>query len=209
MKINGFKMKKLLALTFTTLISTYAPSVIAEDTWYLGGLYNAQETSPDDGDFSSDFNTIGVLAGYQYNKYFALEARIATGTSGYTGTFGHPDSTEGSYNEDINSQMSLSIKASYPIFKSLRLYGLAGYTKTKVEISGTATIDAPDGVNFINFPFKITNSDSGFSYGIGLNYQINEQFNIFVDYQILPDFEPDPSYSASWESTTIGVSYSF
>ncbi len=203
--LKGFKVKKLIPLTFTMLVSTYTSTVCADNNWYLGASYNAQDISS----YSGDFNTAGLVAGYHYNKYFALETRFATGLSGYKGTFGHPESIEGSYNEDINSQISLSVKASYPIFQSFSLYGLAGYTKTKVEISGTGTIDYPDAGSFVNFPFKFTKSESGLSYGLGLAYSINEQFNLFIDYQVLPDFEPSSTYSKSWKSTTIGVNYSF
>ncbi len=71
-------MKNLLPLAFTILTSTYASSANAENSWYLGALYNAQEISI----HGSDFNAAGVIAGYQYNKYFALETRLSTGISG-------------------------------------------------------------------------------------------------------------------------------
>lgn len=199
-------MKKLLPIIFTTFIT---PSVYADESWYLGGLYNAQEISPDAEGFNSDFSTFGVLAGYRYNKYFALEARVAKGTSGYSSTVSFSDTTDGSYQEDINSQISLLVKASYPIYTSLSIYGLAGYTRTEVEVSGTVTTEHPDGINFINVPFNSTHSVSGLSYGVGLNYQFTEHLNIYADYQNLPDFEPVPSYSGGWKSTTIGVNYSF
>ncbi|PKG84288.1 hypothetical protein CXF85_08780 [Colwellia sp. 75C3] len=48
-------MTKILSLAFTILISAYVSSVYAEDSWYLGALYNAQETS-------RDFDTAGVTA---------------------------------------------------------------------------------------------------------------------------------------------------
>jgi hypothetical protein len=189
-------MKKLIPLTFAMLVSTYTSTVCADNNWYLGASYNAQNISLND----RDFNTAGVVAGYKYNQYFAIETRFSSGTSGYS---------NGSYSEDIDTQASLSIRASYPIFDSFKLYGLAGYTNTKLKIKGVGYMIDSSGNIIKSYPFKVTDSDSGLSYGLGLNYEINEQFNIFIDYQVLPDFEPTSTFSKSWKSTTIGVNYSF
>ena len=92
-------------------------------------------------------------------------------------------------------------------FNSFKLYGLAGYTNTKIEINGLGQLNDSEGNITGNYPYKHTESESGFSYGAGLGYQINAQFNVFIDYQVLPDFEPNSNFSKSWESTTIGVNY--
>ncbi|MBT1063276.1 hypothetical protein KJY73_06805 [Bowmanella sp. Y26] len=47
------------------------------------------------------------------------------------------------------------------------------------------------------------------SYGVGLSYRINSKFDVFLDYQVLPDFEPASNYSVGWKSTTLGLNYSF
>lgn len=197
-------MNKLLTLTFTLLVSTYASNASAENSWYLGALYNAQEISL----HGRDFNSAGLIAGYQYNKYFALETRISAGTSGYSGSYGGTK-LEGSYKEDIDTQTSVLIKASYPIFNSFKLYGLAGYTNTKLETNGLGQYNDSEGNITGDYTYKKTESESGLSYGLGLDYQINAQFNVFIDYQVLPNFEPNSNFSKSWNSTTIGVNYSF
>jgi len=198
-------MKKLLPLTFAILTSTYTSTVNAENSWYLGALYNAQEISI----YGRDFNAAGIIAGYQYNEYFALETRLSTGTSGYSNSFGIGEETVGSYSEDIDTQASLLVKASYPILNSFKLYGLAGYTNTKIEwnVSGQF-IDSEDTI-LEDYPRNGTISNNGFSYGLGLDYQLNENFNVFIDYQVLPDSERNSDTSRSWKSTTIGVNYAF
>ncbi len=198
-------MKKILPLTFTILASTYGATASADNHWYLGALYNAQEISMQ----GRDFNTAGIIAGYTFNEYFAIETRLATGTSGYSSFYGTQESKVEDYSEDIDSQTSIFIKASYPFFESFNVYGLAGYTKTKIEVNGLGQSIDPNGNISESYPVNYTKSESGFSYGVGLNYQLNEQFNIFVDYQILPDFEPFPNISKSWQSTTVGVNYYF
>lgn len=197
-------MNKLLTLTFTLLVSTYASNASAENSWYLGALYNAQEISL----HGRDFNSAGLIAGYQYNEYFALETRISAGTSGYSGSY-RGTKLKGSYKEDIDTQTSVSIKASYPIFNSFKLYGLAGYTNTKLETNGLGQYNDSEGNITGDYTYKQTESESGLSYGLGLDYQINAQFNVFIDYQVLPNFEPNSNFSKSWKSTTIGVNYSF
>jgi len=188
-------MKKLLPLIFTILTLISAPSAHADDTWYLGALYSVQEVSIQ----SRDLNTVGIILGYQFNKYFSLETRLSTGISSYSITY-EPINAE--IEENINTQAALLIKASYPIFKSFNVYGLVGHSNTKSEIKISAS-DHP----YSGFPSSnLTETGSGFTYGLGLNYQITEQFNMFVDYQVLPEFD---YFSRSFKSASIGMNYSF
>jgi len=196
-------MRKILYICLALLT---LPSYASEsDDWYIGALYNSQKISIS----GRDFNALGMIAGYQYNKYLALETRVSVGTEGYSSFYGTPDSREGEYKEDIDTQASLFIKASYPILESVNIYGLAGYSNTKLEIRGLGQVNDSNSNIIGNYPFKITETKSGFSYGFGLTYKINEQFNIFIDYQVLPDFEPNSNFSKSWKSTSVGINYFF
>ena len=195
-------MKILLPLTCTILASIYAPSVYAENSWYLGAQYSAQEvaSSPD-----RELNTAGIIAGYQINKFFALETRFNIGTSGYSNKY----SPDQEYKEDIDTQASLFIKGSYPISNTFSIFALAGVTKSKYEITTTAHHTDIDGNYTQVYPSFITCSESGFNYGVGLNYKISEAFSLFIDYQVLPDLTIVSGVSSSWNSTNIGVNYSF
>ncbi len=198
-------MKRLLPVTFTLLAVTYASTLKAQDSWYLGALYNAQEISI----HGRDFNAAGVTAGYQYNQYFSVETRFAAGTSGYSSFYGTPAEQRGAYSEDIDNQAALLLKASYPVFGSVQVYGLAGYTKTKLEISGVGQYNDAAGNVTGDYPYKLKQSQSGFSYGLGVSYHISEGLYVFIDHQTLPDFEPNANYSRNWKSTTMGLNYSF
>jgi opacity protein-like surface antigen len=187
-------MKKSLFIVLATFALTSSLKVLANDVWYIGALYNKQDVST----FSHDFKSAGLILGYQYNKYLSLETRLSTGTSGYTSLYGP---TKGDYKEDIDTQSSFLIKATYPIFKSFNVYGLAGYSNTAFEVKFSA-----DDKNADILAIDQTETASGFSYGIGLNYQINKQFNIFVDYQVLPEIT---FFSKGLRSTSIGVNYCF
>lgn len=207
-------MKKILPLAFTILVSTYGNTACAKDSWYLGALYSVQKISSgvevQNLPSKIDFEAVGVLAGYKFNQYFSLEARLAKGTSGYSNTFGYLEqiAPETYHNEDLDSQFSLLVKASYPIYESFSLYGIAGYTESRIKITGVGIKNGYFG-NLENFSYSYTTKDSGFSYGVGLTYQLTEEVNVFVDYQVLPDYELGISLSKDWGSTTLGVSYSF
>jgi opacity protein-like surface antigen len=133
---------------------------------------------------------------------------LVTGTSGYSSSYGSTKPKD-SYSEDIDSQVSLLLKASYPISESFKLYGLAGYTKTKIEINGLGQTNDSKGNIIGDYHFEHTISEGGFSYGLGLNYQINEQFSFFADYQVLADYAPNRDFSENWDSTTVGINYYF
>ncbi|MCJ8295637.1 MAG: porin family protein [Colwellia sp.] len=200
-------MKKTLSLTFATLALTFGFSVHAEDenNWYLGAQYSAQEVSsqPD-----GEFKTVGVIGGYQYNKNFSLEARYNTGTSGYSSQF-YVGASDEEYKEDIDTQASLFIKASYPIFNSFGIYVLAGVTKSKYEITTSSSYTDLEGNTTTTYPHMIKHSESGFTYGAGLNYQVTEAVALFIDYQVLPDLIIGSGRADSWENINVGVHYAF
>jgi hypothetical protein len=196
-------MKKLLPICIVLIASPLQASEV--DNWYVGALYNSQEISIHD----RDFNAAGIIAGYQYNQYFAVETRFNKGTSGYSTSYNTIDSRKNGYKEDIDSQASISLKASYPIFESFSIYGLAGYTETKLKIQGVGQNYDSSGSFIGNYTYKHTQKENGLSYGIGLNYQVNKQLHFFVDHQVLPDFEPSSNYSKNWKSTSVGFNYYF
>jgi len=198
-------MKKILPLTITLLASTYTSSVLADDSWYLGTLYNSQDVSR----HFDDYSTAGVFAGYKYNQYFSLEARVAKGASGFSSFYGTPEERKGRFKEGVDTQSSLSLKVSYPIFESFNIYALAGFINTSLKTEGIGQFNDENGNITGDFHYKLKRSDSGFSYGLGIAYQFNPQFGIFFDYQVLPDFEFSSYESRNWKSKTIGFSYHF
>jgi opacity protein-like surface antigen len=207
-------MKRFISLTCMVLASSYVGSACADDSWYLGALYSVQKISSgvkaQNLPSKIDLEAVGLLAGYKFNQYFSLEARLAKGTSGYSDTFVHLEqiAPETYHNEDLDSQFSLLVKASYPIYQSFSFYGIAGYTESRIKITGVGV--KRDYFNKLeNFSYSHSTKDSGFSYGVGLNYQLTEEVNVFVDYQVLPDYDLGVDLSKDWGNTTLGVSYSF
>lgn len=200
-------MKKTLALPFITLALTCGFSASAEDesNWYLGAQYSEQEVTYQP---NRELKTVGVIGGYQYNKYFAFETRYSTGISGYSHQFYVNGSMDGKYKEDIDTQASLFIKASYPVFNSIGLYVLAGVTKSKYEITTNSFHTDIEGNTTTTYPHIIELSESGFAYGAGFNYSLSEAVELFLDYQVLPELKVG-GRSSSWKSINIGINYAF
>jgi outer membrane autotransporter protein len=61
------------------------------------------------------------------------------------------------------------------------------------------------GVNTSKFVF----TESGITYGVGLNYKVTNNVDLFFDYLILPNWEPLSTNSENWNSINIGFNYVF
>lgn len=160
----------------------------------LGYSYMEYESSFVDGNLAetAEGNAVTVLAGYDFNKYIALEGR-------YSITLG--DIT---YNDtDIESEISnigLYLKPMFPMEK-ITLYGLLGY--------GKVTVDFND-----NGADKI--SESGFQWGLGASVAATDNVALFVDYTKLYDDTGMDGSLSNYEnldfdidSINVGITYKF
>lgn len=130
-----------------------------------------------------------LLAGYDFNRYLAVEGR-------YTFSLGDLDIDNNGGDGEIDADLSnlaLYLKPMYPI-GGLTIYGLLGY--------GQVTLD--DGEAY---------SESGFQWGIGAAYNINDTIGVFVDYTRLYD---DKGFDMIWgdqdvvvDAVNVGVTYAF
>lgn len=197
-------MKKVFSAMSLSLLSLSISASEVKD-WYIGTQFSAQEVEsvPD-----REFDTVGLMAGYQYNQYFSIETRLNKGTSGYSSIMYVNGLHDQKYKEDIDYQASLFIRASFPVYEAVNVYALAGVTKSKYEITSSATSVDKDGNVTTTYPYIIKLSESGFSYGVGVEYQINNSFNVFVDYKKLPDLDV-ASQMSNWKSVSLGLNYSF
>lgn len=127
---------------------------------------------------------VTFLAGYNINRYFAVEGR-------YTTTF---------TDEDLVEMDSLSIyaKPQYPLNESLSFYVLLGY--------GVVTMDPVNGSS-------VDVDDSGFQWGLGVNYEVANNISIFMDYTSLAS-EMDGEYyngalKVDADQINVGVTYKY
>ncbi|MDD2450856.1 outer membrane beta-barrel protein [Sulfurovum sp.] len=150
---------------------------------------NAVAYPPLLGETDLSAHAMTLLAGYDFNRYLAVEGR-------YTFSLGDLDIDNNGRDGEIDADLSnlaLYLKPMYPI-GGLTLYGLLGY--------GKVTLD--DGKKY---------SESGFQWGIGAGYNINDTIGVFVDYTRLYD---DKGFDTIWgdqdvvvDAVNVGVTYEF
>lgn len=168
--------------------------VVVEDNsaFYLGLGYSYMEWDGDHelGTEEITGDALTVLAGYNFNKYLAVEGR-------YSVTVGDLDSNiAGDIDMDM-SNIALYLKPMYPMGE-ITLYGLLGY--------GEVTLDATD-EGWEKY------SESGFQWGIGASYAFNDNVSLFVDYTSLYADEgfdgAHEGYDVEVDSINVGVTYKF
>jgi len=157
-----------------------------------------------DNDLSKEsFSATGIMfqAGYQVNNYLAVEGRytIHLGNLKYD----HGDTTNPNYSDYPSdfSNVGIYLKPMYRI-ENFSLYGLLGYG----EVSLT-DLPYPDNEGSVN------RAEDGFQWGLGLNYIINQNISMFIDYVNAYD-DKGFDYRAqdadiSSKLWTLGVSYRF
>lgn len=180
-------------------------TAVDESSFYVGlgysGMNMNQELNarPTVGGFVGSFgagnesdissNAITLIAGYNFNKYLAVEGR-------YSASFGDltfDNGTETDFDGDM-SNIALYLKPMYPL-GGVTLYGLLGY--------GEVTIDD----TFREY------SESGFQWGLGASYAATENIGVFVDYTVLYDdtgFDTISSFiDYRVDAINVGLTYSF
>ena len=183
------------------VVEVVAP-VVDDSSFYVGLGYsymNINEkwpyaTTEGSGEQDLNGNALTVLAGYNFNKYIAVEGRYSITLGDMTAEFVEGDET------DIDAELSniaLYLKPMYPVGE-LTLYGLLGF--------GKVTLEAPNGEEF---------SESGFQWGLGAGYAVTEDVGVFVDYTRLYDDKGFDNFSEVQDrdfvidSINVGVTYKF
>jgi opacity protein-like surface antigen len=201
--MNTFK--KLIATSFL-LISTH--SAQAHD-WYFGALYSEQEVESNEFIIGNEYDSVGLIAGFQFNDYYAIEARFNTGISDESYEVVTADGI-GLSTQSIDSQTSILLKASYPSNSKFKFYAIAGYAETEIE----------DTLTYVDQNFTRSSTGTytmdGFTYGIGGGLKISPQTSLFIEYQVLHDldtafFSDGAAFSSSqkWDSVNFGLTHKF
>jgi len=172
-----------------------APVMVDEvdnSSFYLGLALSAVSTR--DADVSMDiFNgkdgqdRLGNLtfqAGYNFNKYIAVEGR-------YTTTIADDDSVE-------MDGWSLFVKPQYPVTEDFNIYALIGFGGVSMDPAGNKYVDV---------------DDSGFQWGIGASYDFTDNIAVFFDYTNLAnDMDGiywDGALQVDADAFNLGVTYKF
>ena len=185
------------------VVEVEAPVVVNSGLYIGGGIswlsWHVKGTDADPGimipinaDMEASWTGGTLLAGYQFNKYFAVEGRYTLSFSDASWEdHGVDDGDDGSE----LSNMAIYVKPMYPI-DNFSVYALLGYGETTIDIDGLGE-----------------NSESGFQWGVGASYGFTDQLSVFVDYTKLYDdegFDIFPTYlDGDSDSITLGLTYKF
>ena len=166
---------------------------VSENNFYVGlGVAAVSARDADENanffDGSEDQDRLGnidLLAGYEFHRHFAVEAR-------YTTSFTHDDVTE-------MDGWSIFAKPKYPVSENVTIYGLLGYGNVQLDGTNDSGIEM---------------DESGFQWGLGLSYMFNESFDFFADYKFLANEFDGFGYKkvpteVSVDTFTVGVIYKF
>jgi outer membrane receptor protein involved in Fe transport len=175
-------------VTPTAIVPALA-TVAPRDNFYVGLGVNAEQTNTHR--FGKD-RTLGatVKMGYDVSKYLGLELR---GSKSFT--------KEDPLTHDYS--VGAYLKPQYPVTKELTLYGLVGYGETKVTYENEL---AEQG---------IANNETkqrGLSYGLGLDYMIDNSWSVFADASRLIDkkiTKLEGKYAVKVDNVTLGFAKRF
>jgi len=128
--------------------------------------------------------------GYNFSKYLAVEFRGSKGVR------------EGDQ-LGLDYSYGLYLKPQYPVNEELSIYALAGYAQTKISFENEVAF------NGISNDYTTQN---GFSYGLGLDYKLNEEWSLFVD--VMNNInksttKPEGKYAINVNTLTFGFVYHF
>lgn len=180
----NIKLNIIAALLLVTVVPTTALSV-TPGIQYLAVNYTNMTFS--ENGIDTEYNPTALIGRYGVNttKYFSFEGRVGMGLSGDTQRLFFTDVTL-----DIDSMFGLYAIGHINIIPALSLYGVLGITQVK------ATVSAPE--------LQSTDSESGFSYGIGTDISISEGTQINFEYtQYLDESNVDIS------ALSIGLKFNF
>ncbi|MGB5505070.1 MAG: porin family protein [Sulfurovum sp.] len=142
-----------------------------------------------------------IRAGWEYNQYVGIEGRALKATI---------DSDWGE-----TTHYGIFLKPRYPVSEKVNIYGLLGYGHTEIDTDCTAIYD--------------TYKYDGFSYGIGLEYDLSDteddrlegtydrpfdghmdqerKWGLWIDYQNLMNNEGPANFKSN--IVTFGITYDF
>lgn len=155
-------VKTLVQAATLAFVGCFSSAQVASDP-YVGTALGLAKIENDELRGDAKNTTLILIAGHQFNDYFALEARMGTGLKSDTVTFnGQPMKV------DTNTFMGLYGKALLPLESPITPYIVVGATR------GTTTLK----VNGL----KDKDSDSDLSYGIGADWAVSQSFSVNIEY---------------------------
>jgi len=172
-------MKKLCVLALSLLA---LPALADNNQGFYLGIGGAVVDDLEDGvDNLSYIRAVEFFGGYKYNDALGVELRFGNGLKEGTSNvyFDEQGALQyGNLKREIGSYESLYYKPEL-VNDEAKLYALLGYTHINTSVNITDT----NGKLVLNSE----GSASGYSYGIGVGFVLNEHFNVNIEYRNICD----------------------
>ena len=165
-------------LTIFAAVSMTSLAFAGEGPWYVGASYNTVKS--DWGSRNFDLTALGLQAGYQLTDVVAMEVRTGTGN----------DDTDSGLKVELDSYYGIYCKVGIPSNSVIYPYALLGYTNVDVTFSGAGR--------------SRSDKSDDISYGAGVSFNINNLFDVNIEYVKMFD-----NYNITYDSASIGASYRF
>ncbi len=168
-------MRKIIVGLIVLLSLMFSTQAVAAGKNYFGVDFSMVEAELGT-DLDLGVATIGV--GTYLNDIFAIEGRLG---------FGIDDDTASDFSAsltmDLDYMFGAYIRAVAPL-ERIKPYLIAGYTHAEVEFSGEVFISLPP---IPTGPFSVSDDESDFSYGFGVDFLVGENAAINAEYMQLID----------------------
>lgn len=147
-------MKKTMIAGAIIASLTMATAVEAKDGNYVG--FGLSQQSIDGGFYDADVMTLDGKVGTYFNENFSGELRVGLGVQ---------DDTVFGADIEVDNYYGAYVRFGAPVTDGFYPYAIAGYTNTKVSVSGGGS-----------------DSESDFSYGVGADMAISNDVDFTVEY---------------------------
>jgi len=204
----------LLASTATV---AQANELNNSEAWYLGGFIGQSnfDVSKSDLDLPASANlddsdtAFKVIAGYEFNEYFAIEGGYADLGELSFGISEQYSETNWSYNVDVNATGELNgflvnLVGKLPLNDATHLYAKVGAFSWDAKV--TATYSGVENHYDQSYTFNSSESESDDGtdvfYGVGIGYKID-------NFMLRAEFERMDSDGEDTDVLSIGATYHF
>lgn len=188
-------MRGLLAAAL--LLLTCVAIADDQDGLYIGGNWASLDANFFDDDKNSvTYRTIEFYGGYRLNSWLGVDGRIGFGLTNEDVSNNNDTIDDASddytYEDSIEHFEAIYYRPELSN-QTAKLYGLLGFANVSRK-----------GSNFSNDTSDGSKQDSGFSYGAGIGFVINKNFNVNFEYRSLLD-----QSGAEYSSMGGGIDFRF
>lgn len=198
MHIKTLTRTSAFAIAAFIAVGAEMSAASAADGFYVSGSVTATDLSHNINRNTGDFDSasasttvsetdVGLRLGIGYKTHFSSDFFAAV-----EGFYAWENATTQSVNGmlvstlDLNASYGADLRLGYDITERFAVYALAGITALDFDNSTAYTFAPP--------MQELSETETGFTYGIGGEVQVTERFSVLAEYRLTNDvsFTPNP-----------------